>query len=190
MLAVWLFVSDSVLTAMMLVMVINKEIAIDLRYDRTLVESGEWWRLITGHLQHLSWEHLILNAIGLIFVWMLVGDSHTPIQWIIVTFSLAFISSMVFLFNYPELKWYVGMSGVLHGLLVSGLVAVLIRLKELFPFLILIGVAAKIGWEHFNGSSDYIVEVIGGQVVTEAHMIGAAIGLFTGLLIGLTCNKR
>jgi rhomboid family GlyGly-CTERM serine protease len=173
-----------ILALMAIVMLISKEVALDIKYDRSLISSGEWWRLFTGHFQHLSWEHLILNSIGLVFVWLLVGDSHTPNQWLSVFIILSFALSIAFLFVYPELKWYVGMSGIIHGLLVSGLMVVFIRIRELFSILLLLVIAGKISYEQYHGTSDYLVEIIGGQVVTEAHMIGALVGIFTGLVIG------
>jgi hypothetical protein len=35
-----------------------------LRYERTAVLHGEYWRLLTGHLVHGSGQHLLLNAVG------------------------------------------------------------------------------------------------------------------------------
>ena len=40
-----------------------------LRYDRLAIESGELWRLASGHFTHLSAAHLGLNLAGLFLVW-------------------------------------------------------------------------------------------------------------------------
>ena len=44
-----------------------------LQYDRAALATGEWWRLVTGHLVHLGWDHLALNVAGLIGLWWLYG---------------------------------------------------------------------------------------------------------------------
>ncbi len=178
------------LILMTLMMVVSEKLSIDLRYDRELLENGQWWRLITGHLQHLGWEHYMLNAVALVFVWLVVGDSHTLLQWITSFLLLTILISLSFRLYYPDIHWYVGMSGVIHGFLVSGLIAVIIRLRELFPAIILLAVAIKVTWEHLHGGSSYMAEVIGGNVVTESHLIGAVVGIGTGIIFGIANLKR
>src|SRR5690606_30285485 len=39
-----------------------------LRYEREAIFAGQLWRLLTGHLVHLSWTHLLLNILGLLFL--------------------------------------------------------------------------------------------------------------------------
>ncbi len=175
-----------VLIIMTLVMFASEQWSADLRYERSLIEHGQWWRMLSGHLQHLSWIHMGLNCLALLLVWALVGDSHSPLQWFVILLFLAMTSSIILFYYYPDIKWYVGMSGVIHGLLVSGLVAVIVRLREFIPVLVLLGVTCKITWEYFNGSSEYMSQLVGGHIVTEAHMVGALIGIVTGLLFGFS----
>ena len=40
-----------------------------LRYDRSAIAAGGWWRLLTAHIVHLDLHHLILNELGLVLVW-------------------------------------------------------------------------------------------------------------------------
>jgi rhomboid family GlyGly-CTERM serine protease len=91
-----------------------------LKYDRLAIGDGEYWRLLSGHFAHLGPEHLLLNLAGLVLVWLLVGRQYTTPQWLIVTaFSLVIIS-LGFWFLDRNLIWYVGLSGLLHGLLIAG----------------------------------------------------------------------
>ena len=93
-----------------------------LQYDRVAIMDLEVWRLVTGHFVHLGLSHYLLNALGLILVWLLVGMHFTGRQWLIVTaVAVAGVNAGLWFFN-PQVVWYVGMSGFLHGLLVAGIV--------------------------------------------------------------------
>ena len=37
-----------------------------LRYDRTALAAGQWWRLLTAHFVHLDFDHAALNSLGLL----------------------------------------------------------------------------------------------------------------------------
>ena len=49
-----------------------------LRYEREAVLQGEYWRLLTGHLVHGTWLHLLLNGAGLGLVAALFPTAITP----------------------------------------------------------------------------------------------------------------
>ena len=42
-------------------------------YDRAAISAGEFWRLLTGHFTHLSWQHLFYNFVGLSLITYLVA---------------------------------------------------------------------------------------------------------------------
>ncbi len=152
-----------------------------LRYERTAVAAGEVWRLLSGHFVHLGPSHFALNMAGLGLVWYLVGDAIGRYQWLAVTaISVVTIDLGLWFFN-PELQWYVGLSGVLHGLLVAGLVASASReRKEAIAVAII--VAAKIAWEQFSGPLPGSEASSGGAVIVDAHLYGAIAGLLAGIV--------
>ena len=43
----------------------------DYQYNPQRIDDGLWWLLITGHLAHLSWPHLLLNCVALFVIWQL-----------------------------------------------------------------------------------------------------------------------
>ena len=92
-----------------------------LRYDRVWIGQGESWRLLSGHFTHLSWSHLLLNSAGLLLVWFLVGKRYDLRAWLLVVAIILSVMDVAFWFLNPELYWYVGMSGMLHGLLLAGI---------------------------------------------------------------------
>lgn len=150
-----------------------------LRFEREAIAGGELWRLVTGHLVHLGASHLVLNLAGLFLVWLLVGDRHTPVRWWLVTgFSVAVID-LGFWFLDPQLSWYVGLSGLLHGLLMAGVAAGL-RQAPLESAILGLVVIGKIAVEQVTGPLPGSEETSGGPVVVNAHLYGAVAGLLAG----------
>lgn len=155
-----------------------------LRYERGAIGGGEWWRLLTGHLVHLGWSHLWLNLAGLALVWMLVGPYWSVRAWWITAFACIAGTSAGLLLGMPDLTWYVGLSGVLHGLLMAGVLAgVATRHKDMM--ILLLGVAAKLAWEQWHGPLPGSAEAAGGPVVVNAHLYGATAGaLAAAVMLG------
>jgi hypothetical protein len=85
----------------------------------------------------------------------------------------------VYWFN-PEIEWMAGLSGALHGLFMLGAIG-MILLGEWLGWALVAGVLAKLGWEQLVGELPMTGELIGGSVVTAAHVWGAAGGLLAGL---------
>ena len=152
-----------------------------LRYDRVWIGQGEAWRFLTGHFTHLSWSHFALNSAGLLLIWFLIGQSYAFLSWIqIILITVATIDAAFWLLN-PELYWYVGMSGLLHGLLVAGIIARL-RTLDVETGILMLLLVAKIGYEQFNGPVPGSEATSGGPVVVDAHLYGALGGVLSALL--------
>lgn len=150
-----------------------------LRYERAAIAAGEWWRLLSGHLVHLGWPHLGLNLAGLALVWLLVGPYLSVRAWWITALACMAGTSAGLLLGLPDLAWYVGLSGMLHGLLVAGaIVGATARHKDML--LLLLGIAAKLAWEQWQGPLPGSIEAAGGPVVVEAHLYGAISGALAG----------
>jgi rhomboid family GlyGly-CTERM serine protease len=86
-----------------------------------------------------------------------------------------------FWFFYPELEWYVGLSGVLHGLLVAGLFAGLVQ-RDREAVILTLFVIAKLAWEQLAGPLPGSESSSGGVVIVDAHLYGAIGGLAGALL--------
>ena len=154
------------------------------RYSRSLIEQGHWWLLITGNLVHLGWGHLVLNLAGLAMVWWFFIDDLRAWEWLLVLpISGLFVTLGLYLFD-VHLIWYVGLSGLLHGLFVAGGIRLLS--KELGFAVVLLGVlAGKLAYEQFFGSLPGTSEMSGGPVVVNSHLYGAIGGEVSGILISL-----
>lgn len=152
-----------------------------LRFDRGGIGHGELWRLVSGHLVHLGGSHFVLDAIGLALVWYLVGDAFKSAGWAIIALaSICAIDAGLWFIN-PELQWYVGLSGLLHGILAAGIVVSLQKPQlELLALGVLL--VAKLGWEQLYGPLPGSESSSGGPVVVAAHLYGAIGGGLAGLL--------
>ena len=86
-----------------------------------------------------------------------------------------------FWFLNPELYWYVGMSGLLHGLLAAGIVT---RLKDIDAetAILLLLLIAKISWEQWSGPVPGSESTSGGPVIVDAHLYGALGGVLGAFL--------
>jgi len=183
----WLFpvVYISLSILVMLAGEVGKEA---LRYDRVWIGQGEAWRLISGHFAHLGWSHLALNSVGLLLVWFLVGGAYTLRSWmLIVGVTLATMDAGFWFLN-PGLYWYVGMSGLLHGLLAA---AIVIRLQEVDAetVVLLLLLIAKISWEQFSGPIPGSESTSGGPVVVDAHLYGALGGVLGAVLVKIRARS-
>jgi rhomboid family GlyGly-CTERM serine protease len=129
--------------------------------------------------------HLLLNLAGLSFIFVLFNDVWSYLRLTLTSFVSAItIIGGLWIFS-PQIDWYVGLSGVLHGLLVAGAVLGFKRNPGIST-LILAGVLFKTGYEQFTEHSDsYLVQVIEGKVVTDAHLFGIIGGVLAVVILAL-----
>lgn len=160
-----------------------------LRYDRSAILAGEVWRLLSAHIAHLGWGHLAMNLAGLALIWMLFGRLYTTLQWCAVTVFCMIGISLGLLALQPGVHWYVGLSGVLHGLFVAGALASLAAgyRAELALLGLLI---VKLAWEQLYGALPGSADLAGGSVLVESHLYGAITGLVAAGLILLRARRR
>jgi rhomboid family GlyGly-CTERM serine protease len=160
-----------------------------LRYDRTGIAEGELWRLVTGHFAHLGTTHLILNIAGLAVVWLLVGGGYSLLNWAFVVALSLVVIDLCFWFLDPGLSWYVGMSGLLHALLVAGLVS-RFRVAKAESLALATVIAAKIVWEQLIGPLPGSEFSAGGAVVVNAHLYGVVAGVLAAGVLRVVTLRR
>lgn len=143
-----------------------------LEYRRAAVLHGQVWRLLTGNLVHLGWVHLARDVAGLFLIWGLVANSlqRSSRLWVLCVCGLA-VGLGLLAFN-PQIEWYVGISGVLFGLLCAGALSQL-RQRPAYAGTLLLGMAAVIAWTLYAGALPGETSDLGGRVVPQAHLYGA-----------------
>jgi rhomboid family GlyGly-CTERM serine protease len=94
---------------------------------------------------------------------------------------VAFIDAGLWFFH-PELQWYVGLSGLLHGILAAGLIATWRPARaEMIALAALL--IAKLVWEQTVGPMPGSEGSSGGTVIVDAHLYGTVGGVLMAILI-------
>ena len=144
-----------------------------LRYQRTAIVQGEWWRLLSGHWVHLGWHHLLLDSAGLVLLWALYARELRPQGWLwVLVCATASIDAGLW-WGDPQVEWYVGISGLLHGAWAAGAAAMGLR-HDRAGGLMLVILAGKLVLEHRAGAGLVSAAL---PVVTAAHVYGALGGV-------------
>ncbi len=144
-----------------------------LRYQREPLAHGEWWRLLSAHLVHLSFEHALLNGAGLLLLWVLFARAYSPRRWAWILLTSVLIIDAGLWFLRPAVEWYVGASGVLHGALAAGALAFYRRGDGAGAALLLL-LVVKLAAEQYGGASLFMHDL---PLVPDAHLFGVLGGL-------------
>ena len=155
-----------------------------LRYDADAIRAGELWRMLTGNLVHLGWWHLALNEIGLVVLVLLCPEELSWGVWLRRLLLLGLGMSAGLFFFVPSTDYYVGMSGVIHGLFVLGLGRQVLIGRDLIAAGCLAYLIGKIVWEMASGVPVSDEAAIGGRVLVESHLYGSLSALLYGLIFG------
>ncbi|HTP38239.1 MAG TPA: rhombosortase [Steroidobacteraceae bacterium] len=155
-------------------------------YDRPALLHGEAWRLLSAHFVHLGPLHTLLNSAGLVLLWVLYARTLPLWQWLLVSLgSMAAIDAGLWWLD-PQVEWYAGASGWLHGVLAAGAVLTLWRERSWSASLMVGVLALKLTVEQLRGDS---VVAEGLPVLVQAHLYGAVGGLFTALCLARTRQR-
>jgi len=153
-----------------------------LRYHAGEIKTGEIWRLISANLVHLGWSHTLMNLLGLGLIWGLFWNCFSNLSWWAISLTSSLAVSLGLLVLNPDLVWYVGLSGVLHGLFVAGAVGA-IRRGDRREAILLAAIVGKLLWEQSFGALPGSADMAGGPVVVDSHLYGAIGGALAALLL-------
>lgn len=160
-----------------------------LRFDRHAIETGKPWLLLTGNFVHLGTSHLMMNMLGFVLVVTLVWEHFSWIEWVLVTLFSSLVVCVGLYFFDPDINFYVGFSGTLHGVIVAGCLADMRHYPKSAALLLAL-VAAKLIWEQFAGPLPGSEDVAGGSVVVNSHLYGAIGGALIGAVLVVLQKQR
>ncbi len=160
-----------------------------LRFSREQINDGQWWRLITGNLVHLGYAHLALNLAGLAVISLLLAPAMRAWQWAVTGVISMLGVGLGLLFFDPQLNWYVGLSGVLYGLLLGGAIAEF-RYQKSIAIILIVYTLGKIIWEQLYGAVESSEKITGGTVIVNAHLYGMVCGGLAALALVLLYRPK
>lgn len=158
---------------MISIQIVGESAFTDLRYERSRIVNGEWWRLLAAHVVHLDIQHLLFNLAGLLLLWLLFVWDFSARRWSLILLTSMLAVDAGLWWGSPQVLWYVGASGALHGLWAAGGFAQWRRVTS--PTLLpLVALLFKLMIEHWRSGS---VVAVGLPVVPQAHCYGALGGM-------------
>lgn len=161
-----------------------------LQYQRSAILDGQAWRLITGHLIHLNGPHLLMNLAGLWLIWLLFFTRTTYRTLCLYQLPLLLLGTALGLSLFsPQVVWYRGLSGALHGLLILALLRQLPSQPRMSALLLAL-FSAKLAWEQMSGPVPGSEAWIAGRVIVDSHLYGAILGGIIWLFTDLSHQAR
>lgn len=151
-------------------------------YDRARIPSGELWRLVTGHLAHVSFEHFAWDVAAFVIAGIVCARLAPSLAWKTIAASAAAVPAVLWALS-PKLELYRGLSGIDSALFAAAAVWIgadaLARRDRVEAGLVAlagIGFVAKIGYESIVGTPFFVGGASGMVAVPLAHAVGALTG--------------
>ena len=149
-----------------------------LDYNRESIINGEYWRLISGNFNHTNIYHLLLNLGALAVIGGLHYRYYNSAAYTGLILVLSIGVGVGILWLSPSTQLYVGLSGILHGIIIVGAIIDVTK-KYYSGYVLIIGTIIKVINEQLFNSPVAMSQLIEAKVLTEAHLYG----LVTGLII-------
>ncbi|MFT5083634.1 MAG: rhomboid family GlyGly-CTERM serine protease [Lentisphaeria bacterium] len=176
------FVLFAALLALAVLTLLHSELNPALKYTRVGLQQGQLWRLFSAHIVHLNLHHGLMNGAGLLVTMLLVGRLFSITFWCLMGALISLgISLALYMFS-PDVLWYVGFSGTLHGLLVLGLLSSFIAGDKLHGLALLVVFGKVIREQLPDFDIHHLQEAISAAVVVDAHLYGALLGVGIALV--------
>jgi len=159
-----------------------EEVAGWLAFDCQAILGGQVWRLWTGHFEHFSVQHALVDTIVL-FLAGAVAERELGTPRVGLAFLVgAPAISLGLLILAPEMSYYRGASGLSMLAAVAGGIALWRSRPGLRLFLVACGsfLALKVLLEIFGLSLDMANLPKTVQVAWQVHFLGSALGWITG----------
>ena len=146
----------------------------DIAWYKQAVSQGEYWRLWSGHLQHLNSIHWLMNLGALSLIFAFAPCTMHPLRWLSCFIVAGGVIGWMLMDS--QFDAYVGLSGVSYGLMIFGIL-VDRGLTPVLRFMALLLTVSKVVLEQvFPEMNNDTSQMIGGSVAIDAHLYGAITG--------------
>lgn len=136
--------------------------------DRDAVLGGQLWRLWSGHWVHLDLRHAAINLCALALLALIAVRLRQLRPLLTASLWMMPLSAVLLLLAVPDLQWYAGLSGLLHG----GAAWLLLRQGGRVALAGAALLAGKLIWEQVSPAMDAAAF----PVIHAAHLCGALVG--------------
>jgi len=158
-------------------------------YD-TFISYKGLWQWITSSLVHWNWMHWFLNISNLFILIFLFEDAWSSKKFIFLFSIFSFFIILSLYIYSSDIKYYVGMSGVLYGMAIYGALKTFFK-QQIISTIVLIYIGMKLNIDktvnHYMG-----VDILLGnmKVIEDVHWYGAISGLIYIILESLYIKLR
>jgi len=153
-----------------------------LYFNIESASQGQYWRYITGHFIHYSWLHCICNLLGLYCLYYIFSHKKSELNWYLPTIFIIFFISFGLASTSDNLKWYIGYSDILIGLLSYSSVKTFDQ-NALLSFAFLLFMTTYIASQTiFGGELVQSTYLTGINAASYAHLFGLIGGLIYGFI--------
>lgn len=151
-----------------------------LMWRRAEIADGQAWRWLSGHFVHLGARHCLSNLLGLCVICEYLWDELELLDACLLWAGTAAGTACLLWWCAPEIQWYAGLSGLLHGMWAGCALAWWCRTGDKVAGAALLLLAIKLVLPMHTASAM--------PVVTVAHGFGALSGLAWAVL--RACARR
>jgi len=158
-----------------------------LQLDFNSVASGQWWRLLSGHLTHYDGQHLFWDLLMFVVLGAICERQNRK-RFGVILLIMATIVSLTVMYTCADISEYRGLSGIDTGLfawLTIGQLRTSLAGRDRYfatfwaiTGLLLVG---KLGFEMMTGDVLF-VQTDGFKPMLESHLAGAAMGTLIALV--------
>lgn len=145
---------------------------VDLGFDRS-----DWWRVLSGQLVHNNTTHFLTNALALVLLRILYWQDFDLAEFELALVVIAITTGVLVATFSAELDYYVGLSGVLHGLVVAGAGRLWFSNKGMAVSVIVLLTLKLVAERYLPGYNDGVAGLIGLPVAVQVHGFGALAGV-------------
>lgn len=150
--------------------------------DISLVMSGQVWRLITGHLTHLTWRHYAMDAPVFLMAYLLYKRNTGGFSSVyLAVFSAIVVSASVVFMGIHQV--YGGLSGLSYAAISAlSLEMILNNPRRILPYILIFTFLFYLLF--LQGSTTGI------NVAKEAHVAGVLSGVIFELIRRWLINRK
>lgn len=147
-----------------------------------ITEQQQYWRLITGHLIHSSFEHLFWDLLAFAACSFYVESRNHGVYWLTIAFSIICLD-LFLLSPLTNIAQYSGLSGVLYAVATVAAWQWKRDYRGMLAWTPLLVIVLKTLLEVVQKEAVFVSE--GWTLLGEAHLVG----LGAGVMLLLLCSR-